>query len=446
MSFTGWMAFGGALLLAMALSSAWIRRLPISTAAIYLGVGCLIGPWGFDLVRIDLSEGAEWLERFTEIAVIFSLFIGGLRLRLPLTDDAWRGAYRLASVLMLASIAGVALFVAFVFRLDPALALLIGAIVAPTDPVLASSVTVGHAQDNDRLRYALSGEAGLNDGAAFPFVVLALLWLGASHGGALDWVEWAAHRLAWAVPAGLGMGYLFGRVIGTVAIRLRTHTRDTSAPADFLALALIALAYTAAEQIGAWGFLSVFAAGVGLRQAELRTVQADPHPAAAEDSSEEHPPAETFVEPNKVTEEEIEQPAVAAGVMVAEVFSFGDTLERILEVLLVLIVGVSLASYWSWQGIWLGLALMFVIRPVATVVSLIGTPTTRLQRWLAGWFGIRGIGSIYYLAYSMTHGLDTSNADALADLVLPVVALSILMHGVSSQPLMQWYEVRSRAE
>lgn len=442
MTFNGWLAFGGALLLVMALSSAWIRRLPISTAAIYLGVGCLIGPWGFDLLHIDLSTGPAWLERLTELAVIFSLFVGGLRLRLPLTDPAWRAAFRLASIVMVASIAGVALFAAWVLDLDPALALLIGAILAPTDPVLASSVTVGHAQDNDRFRYALSGEAGLNDGAAFPFVVLALLFLGEADGSTL--VEWAAERVLWAIPAGLAAGYLLGRAVGTFAIRLRSHSRDTSAPTDFLVLSLIGLSFTAAEQIGAWGFLAVFAAGVGLRHAELSTVQADPHPQAPDANSEEHPPAETLVEPHQVTEQEMQQPAVAAGVVVAEVFSFGDTLERILEVLLVVIVGVSLASHWSWKGIFLGLALVVVIRPVATVLLLTRSPTTRLQRWLIGWFGIRGIGSIYYLAYAMTHGLGDSQANVLADLVLPVVALSIVLHGVSSQPLMKWYEPRSR--
>ena len=172
------MAAGGALLLTMALSSALIQRLPVSTAAIYLGVGCTIGPWGFDVLRIDLSDNAPWIERLTEIAVILSLFIGGLRLRLPLGHLAWRAAFRLASVVMVASIAGVAVCAWLLLDMDPALALLLGAILAPTDPVLASSVTVGHSQDNDRLRYALSGEAGLNDGAAFPFVVLGLLLLG----------------------------------------------------------------------------------------------------------------------------------------------------------------------------------------------------------------------------------------------------------------------------
>lgn len=252
MGFTGWMAFLGLLLLAMALSSAWIRRLPISTATIYLGMGCLIGPWGFDLLRIDLVKGAGWLERVTEIAVILSLFIGGLRLRLPLTHGAWRPAYRLASIVMLASIVGVALLASKLFGLDPAIALLIGAILAPTDPVLANSVTVGQAQDKDELRYALSGEAGLNDGAAFPFVVLSLIWLDGLQSGEL--ALWAAHRLVWAISAGLIIGYVLGRLVGTAAIRLRARSRDTAAPTDFLALALIALSYTAAEQLGAWGF------------------------------------------------------------------------------------------------------------------------------------------------------------------------------------------------
>jgi sodium/hydrogen antiporter len=440
MTFLGWMSLVGALLLAMALSSASIRRLPISTAAIYLGIGCAIGPWGFDLLRIDLD--AVWFERLTEIAVILSLFIGGLRLRLPLTHPAWRAAYWLASVVMLATIAAVALFAACVLDLDPALALLIGAILAPTDPVLASAVTVGHSQDHDRLRYALSGEAGLNDGAAFPFVVVALLWLDGIATGEL--AHWAGHRLLWAVPAGLAIGYGLGHLVGSAAIRLRARNRDTAAPSDFLALALIALSYTVAEQLGAWGFLSVFAAGLGLRRTEVRTVKDDPHPDAASQYAGDHPPAETLVEPNQVTEQELGQPAVAAGVMVAEVISFGDTLERILEVLLVVLVGMTLASYWDWRGVWLSLALIGIIRPLCTQLFLIGSGVGRMQKWLIGWFGIRGIGSLYYLAYAMTHGLSQIHIQEVAGLILTVVAASIVIHGLSGQLLMQWYN-RSRA-
>jgi sodium/hydrogen antiporter len=444
MSFTTWTAIVGALLLAMALSSAWIQRLPVSTAAIYLGVGCAIGPWGFELLRIDLTEASPWLERFTEIAVILSLFVGGLRLRLPPHHRAWRAAYRLASIVMLASIAGVAVVAHFVLGLDPALALLLGAILAPTDPVLAGAVTVGHSQDRDRLRYALAGEAGLNDGAAFPFVVLGLLLM-EPHTGAGDIGLWALQDLLWAIPAGLMLGFLLGRLVGSAAIALRSRDRDTAAPTDFLALALIALSYTGAEAIGAWGFLAVFAAGIGLRRAEIRTVEQSPHPEARSAPAEAHPPAETLVSPNVVTEHELSEPAVAAGVLVAEVFSFGDTVERILEVLLVVLVGVSLADHWDPRGLLVGAALFLLVRPAATYAFLAGTETTLLQRGLTGWFGIRGIGSLYYLAYAFAHGLAGSDARELAGLTLSAVAASILVHGATSQPLMRWYERRTSA-
>jgi NhaP-type Na+/H+ or K+/H+ antiporter len=438
MSFIAWMAAGGALLLTMALSSALIQRLPLSTAAIYLVVGCAIGPWGFDLLRIDMSENAEWVERLTEFAVILSLFIGGLRLRLPLRHSAWRPAFRLASLLMIASIAGTAVFAWWLLDLDPALALLLGAILAPTDPVLAGSVTVGHSQDQDRLRYALSGEAGLNDGTAFPFVVLALLLLGPF--SAPDLFEWGALRLLWAVPAGVAIGYVLGRLIGSAAIALRARNRDTAAPTDFLALALIALSYAVATAAGAWGFLAVFAAGIGLRHAEVSTVEEDPNPEAGQADSPMHPPAEVLVSPNKVTEEQIARPAVAAGVLVAEVFSFGDALERMLEVLLVGIVGISLASHWDARALLLAAVLMLVIRPAATILLLAHSPMTRLQRLLVGWFGIRGIGSLYYLAYALMHGVQSTNGNELADMTISVVAVSIVAHGMTSQPLMRWYD------
>jgi NhaP-type Na+/H+ or K+/H+ antiporter len=253
---------------------------------------------------------------------------------------------------------------------------------------------------------------------------------------------WAVHRVLWAIAAGLLIGYLLGRLIGATAIALRSRNRDTAAPTDFLALALIALSYTSASALGAWGFLAVFAAGIGLRHAEIRTVQSDPHPDASGHGDAAHPPAETLVSPNTVTEEEMSQPAVAAGVLVAEVFSFGDTLERILEVLLVVIVGVSLADHWDPHALALGAALIVIVRPAATLLLLVGTPTTPVQRALLGWFGIRGVGSIYYLAFALTHGVGGSAAGELADLTISIVAISIVVHGLTSNPLMRWYERR----
>jgi NhaP-type Na+/H+ or K+/H+ antiporter len=448
MTYLNWVALCGAVLLLMALSSAYLRHLPISTSAIYLGLGMAIGPLGFGWLRIDLREAVPWLERLTEGSVVLALFVGGLKLRLPLRHAAWKSAYRLAGPVMIACIVGVAVCAKLLFGADTPTALLLGALLAPTDPVLANTVKVDSAEDYDRVRYGLSGEAGLNDGMAFPFVVLALLW--AESGAPGEWVtRWAIERVLWAVPAGLLLGFALGRGVGRLAILLRSRQRDTGAPSDFLALALIALSYVGAEAIGAWGFLATFAAGVGLRHAELHVIQNTPHPdqvdavaAAAHGSATEeavpHAPAETLVGA-RVEAEELKEPAVAAGVLVAETISFGDTVERLLEVMLVVLVGASLASNWDWRAIPLALLLFLVIRPVATHLLLVGTPTTPVQRWTMGWFGIRGIGSLYYLTYALSHGLKGADAGAIAGLTISVVALSILVHGMSAGPLLARY-------
>jgi NhaP-type Na+/H+ or K+/H+ antiporter len=450
MTFLGWVALSGAVLLLMALSSAFLRNLPISTSTIYLALGIVIGPVGFGWLRVDLREAAPWLERLTEIAVVVALFVGGLKLRLPLRHPAWKAAYVLAGPVMIASIVGVALCARLLLGVDTATALLLGAVLAPTDPVLAGTVKVNSAEDHDRVRYGLSGEAGLNDGMAFPFVILGLLW--AASGGPGEWITgWAIDRLLWAVPAGLLLGFVLGRGVGRLAIHLRSRQRDTGAPSDFLALALIALSYVGAEAIGAWGFLATFAAGVGLRHAELHVTLDTPHPDQAEavarasdDPTAEaapHRPAETLVGAN-VEAEELKEPAVAAGVLVAETISFGDTAERLLEVMLVVLVGVCLASSWDPRALPLALLLFLIIRPLAARVLLAGTPTTPAQRWMMGWFGIRGIGSLYYLSYALSHGLEGAAAEEIAGLTISVVAFSILIHGMSAGPVLARYERR----
>jgi NhaP-type Na+/H+ or K+/H+ antiporter len=323
----------------------------------------------------------------------------------------------------------------------------LGAVLAPTDPVLASSVSVNDAADEDRMRYGLSGEAGFNDGAAFPFVVFALLWL--ENGSLGSWIGgWALHRLVWAVPAGLLIGYFLGIGLGRFAIWLRSRQQDTEGPNDFLALALIALSYVGAETVGAWGFLAAFAAGVGFRRAEIETVRENPSPEHnggkeiedkdAEKDSIAHPPAEDLIGKN-VTEEDLKHPSKAAGVVVSEIISFGGTAERLLEVMLVILVGICLAIYWDARAIPLALALFFIIRPAAAQIFLIKTPTGWRQRLLMSWFGIRGIGSLYYLSYALNHGFNDNVSDAVG-ITLSVVALSILIHGVSTKPIMDWYK------
>ena len=417
--------------------------MPVSTAALYLGIGCLLGPWGLDLVRLSVGSNTSEFERVTEMAVVLSLFVGGLRLRLTPDHSKWRPAYVLASVAMILSIAGIAAVGWSLFGLTPSMALLVGALLAPTDPVLAGAVTVGHSQDQDRLRFALSGEAGLNDGLAFPFVYLALAL--AARQPAPYWIgSWALLHVIWAIPAGLAIGYLLGRVIGRAAIAIRSRHRDTAAPTDFLVLALIALSYAIAQSVHALGFLAVFAAGIGLRGSERRTVEKSPHPSMQGQPAEHHPPAEALVSASSVDEHELAEPAVAAGVLVAEVFTFGDIIERMLEALLVVMVGVSLATYLTLEGVVMGLLVLVVIRPFSVYLSTVGSPFSRLQRALISWFGIRGIGSLYYLAYAVPRLPGELRDSNLGSLVLSTVAVSVVAHGITAQPLMTWYERQSR--
>jgi sodium/hydrogen antiporter len=443
MGYFGWVALVSAVLLTVALTSAYIRHMPITTSALYLLLGVVIGPVGVGLIGVDFVENRVVFEHLTELAVIVSLFVGGLKLRMPFRHPAWRAAFLLAGPVMVATICGIAAFGNLVLGLPWPVAFLLGAVLAPTDPVLASTVSVNNAADEDRMRYGLSGEAGFNDGAAFPFVIFALMWIG--EGSPSEWAAgWALHRIVWAVPAGLALGYLLGMGLGRLSIWLRSRHADMEAPNDFLALALIGLAYVLAETMGAWGFLSAFAAGLGFRRAEIKITKENPHPDVDnngipdDEEPHVHPPAEDLL-PGKVKEEDLQHPVTASGVVVSEIISFGDTVERLMEVTMVVLVGVCVGLYWDWRAVWLALALFFVLRPVAVFLFLARTPTGRYQRAMMAWFGIRGIGSLYYLAYALNHGL-TEHVPEMVDLTFSVVALSILAHGVSSQPLLKLYE------
>jgi sodium/hydrogen antiporter len=443
-----WMTISGALLLFMALTSSAVQRLPISTACIYLVVGLLLGPGGAGLFRLNIEEQRGWMEVLTECAVIVSLFVGGLRLRLPLRHPTWRRAVLLAGPVMLLSIVGIAAVAHLLLGMPLLAAVLLGAVLAPTDPVLAAAVSVNDSQDHDRVRFGLSGEAGLNDGAAFPFVVLALE--GMRRGSVGPWLfEWFGSRVLWAVPAGLIIGYAMGLGVGRLAMRLRSRNRDMSASSDFMALALIALAYVAAERVHAWGFLAVFAAGVGLRNAEVQVVRSSPHPHALARARHwldqrtpgavPHPPAETLVSAQTV-HTELEQPAVAAGVVIAEALTFGHTLERLLEVLLVVLVGIALTQSWQWSAVLLAALLLLIIRPASTALMLRVGDISLGQRRLMGWFGIRGIGSLYYLSYALNHGVPDALALPLVQLVVTVIACSIVVHGITVTPVLAHYE------
>jgi NhaP-type Na+/H+ or K+/H+ antiporter len=446
MSFVIWVAVLGAVLLTLALTSSYLRWMPVTTSAVCLVLGVAIGPAGLGWLRLDIKDAAVWMEHLTEVAVLFSLFVCGLKLRLPLRDRKWRVAFGLAGPVMLLSIAGVCLLLHFAFGLEWGPSLLIGAILAPTDPVLASLVQVNDAQDADPVRFGLSGEAGLNDGVAFAFVILGLLFLQQGESGSSAWLDdWALKRLVWAVPAGLLIGYCMGRGIGRVTLSMRIRNADsTLSPNDYLTFALIALAYVAAEAVHGYGFLSVFAAGLGLRGAEVRS------------AGHAQPPAEHLVqavvghqnvEPHEAVHgdvDHLEDTQVAAGIMIGDMLSFGSLVERAMEVFVVTLLGVVLVGHWDWRAVPMALVLFCVIRPLSVMLVPWGNLLNGRQRLLIGWFGIRGIGSFYYLFYALNHDLPASVASLCTDITLSVVALSILVHGISTQPMLARYEQRNR--
>ena len=447
MSLLGWVVAFGVLLVITSVTSGWIRRGPITSFAIYLVAGVMAGPAILSLSRITFDgESAGWLRAATEAGLVVSLFITGLKLRVPFSHAGWRGAGRLAMPGMLLTIGGLVAFAHVAFGWPWPLALALAAILSPTDPVLASLVSVDDARDDDDLRVTLSGEAGLNDGTALPFLLLALALMGATDHGVDLWVHWAAVDLVWDCLGGVALGFAIGWGVGFLGTHLR-HAAQDVAPSDVLALGIMGLAYGGAELMHASGFLAAFAAGVGLRRIELRVARTHPdeQPERRDEPDDDHTgttPSELLVRPNERSTAGNEHPSQTVGWVVSDALSFGDTMERLIGAGLVFIVGVAVIPVLSWSGVLVAAVLFFVIRPVSAWLSTAGLRAPWQRRLLMGWFGIRGLGSLNYLAYALTHGLEGRAGTALSDAVLTVVALSILVHGVTTTPLMTW---RARA-
>lgn len=421
----------GVLLVVMALSESMLRRLPLTTAMLYLGTGVLLGPLVFSLIVFDPITNTGTLELVAEIVVIISLFAAGLKLRAPFSDRRWLMPVALAFGAMTLTVALIALAGWALLGLSAGAAVLLGAVLAPTDPVLASDVQVDKPTDDDRLRFSLTAEAGLNDGTAFPFVMLGLGLLGLHELGASGW-RWVAIDVGWAVVAGIGTGALLGTLVGRLVLYLRREHREALGLDDFLALGLITLSYGFALEIHAYGFLAVFAAGLAVRRIERKDTSGDAPPPEVETASASE-------DANEVASGSETAPAY----MAQAVLGFTEQLERIGMVGVVLLVGAMLVpTPEAWPVIWFAPLLLLVVRPLAVAPFVMLARLTGMQRGLIAWFGIRGIGSIYYLSYAIGHGVQEAEARELMAVTLWVVATSIVAHGVSVTPLMRLYSAR----
>jgi NhaP-type Na+/H+ or K+/H+ antiporter len=428
---TTWFLVVGGVLIFMGLASSTFQRLPISTAMCYLAIGFVLGPAAANLLTLDLAADATILRRITEVAMLVSLFAIGLRLRVPPTDRIWILPVRLGLVAMVLTVAALTLFCIYVLGFAWGPALLLAAMLAPTDPVLAHDVQVEMPGDVDLLRFSLTGEGGLNDGIALPFALLgiAVCRFEASPSEALHWNF--ALQAAWGIAGALVSGWLLGALSVRLVAYLRTRHGQALGPEGFFALGLIALSYGVAELMHTYAFLAVFAAGLAMRRVEQKTsggksarqavgnIDADDLGAAAADPERAH------------------------AFMAERVHGFTIELERIAEVAIMLMVGAVLATIWrelvTWQTAALIVALFLVLRPAAVEVSLLGSNATGRQRRLMSWFGIRGVGSFYYLLFALERA-PRDVAAPLVPLVIATIAASVVVHGITATPLMERYQ------
>jgi NhaP-type Na+/H+ or K+/H+ antiporter len=422
-----YLLLGVSLLLATVLP-VLLHNAAVSAPIVLVVVGGLIGLLPiFGDVSLAPTDNLGLVEHLTELTVIVALMGVGLALDRPLewrrlgTWRRWGATWRLLGIAMPLCIAGVALVGWWVAGLAPAAALLLGAVLAPTDPVLASDVQVGgptstrekdpdEIDEDDDVRFALTSEAGLNDGLAFPFVYAAIM---AATMGAVS--EWGLRWLAWELLGKVAIGVAVGTAVGWVLTRLAFRSpapslRLAEIGEPLLALAAVLLSYGVAEVAQGYGFLAVFACAMTMRSWERGH---DYH---------------------------------------AHMHESIERLERLLTLVVLLLLGVALTNgileNLGWHGVLVGVALVLVIRPLTGIVALrIGYTPVRAGRgsldprecWATAFFGVRGVGSLFYLAYAMGEA-DFGDHEQLWAIVAFTITLSVLVHGIAATPVMKRLE------
>lgn len=393
------------------LGAAWLPRVvdnaPLSFPILYVAVGMLLFLLPLDIHLPNPLESGVFTQRFTEMIVIIALTGAGLKLGRPVSWRNWSVTWRLLAIGMPLCIAAAALVGWWIIGLAPASALLLGAVLAPTDPVLASDVQVGSPGESKEgeVRFALTSEAGLNDGLAFPFTNLAIAMVmtnTTADGWLLNWfLVDVLYKLTIGTLAGIGIGLLFALLF------FRSDSFSRPSRDGFVVLAITLLTYGVTEILHGYGFLAVFLAALTLRQYRRS-----------------HPYHD-------------------------ELHSFSEGFERLLmAVMLILfggLVGEGLLNDLTWQAALAGLVIVLLIRPVTGRLALIGSGNGRWNRNAIAFFGIRGIGSLYYLAYALNQK-PFEEIGTLWSTVSFVILLSIVIHGISASSVMRFVDRSARAE
>ena len=376
-----------------------LKRLPLSLPIICIGLGALL----FSLPQVTLSplpmDHPEVTERFTEFVVIIALMGAGLKIDRVFNFRRWGVTWRLLAITMPLSIAAIVLL-GVSGGLPWVAAILLGASLAPTDPVLAADVQVGPPKsgEEDEVRFGLTSEAGLNDGLAFPFVHLAIALALAAQTGEPWLVDWLTYNVLWEIGVGVVGGWLVGRLFGWLTFRIDSDCKLARTGDGLIAIAATFLSYGLTEMAHCYGFLAVFVTALTLRHA--------------------HREHEFQREMHDVTEQ----------------------VERLSMMVLLLLFGGALVSGLlaplTWTDLGIALAVLLVVRPLAGILGLIGVRATRSEKLTLAFFGIRGVGSIYYVAYALNHAA-FPQAERLWAIVGLIILLSILLHGLTVTPLMR---------
>jgi NhaP-type Na+/H+ or K+/H+ antiporter len=379
-----------------------LSRQPLSYPIVFVAGGVLLFSLPLGLIQPDPIEFAETTETLTEIGVITALMGAGLAINRAPGWKTWGSTVRLLAITMPFTIAAVAGLGWWALGLTPAAAVLLGAVLAPTDPVLASDVQVpapAGDEDDDDVRFALTSEAGLNDGLAFPFTNLAILIAlnGVAPSGWLG--DFLLVEVLYKLSVGLLGGVVVGRILAWGIFARRSplpRTRD-----GMMALAATLIAYAVTEMVGGYGFLAVFVAAVVIRNQERK---------------------HSYLE---------------------VMHQFSDQIERLLSAVILVLFGGALASgilgYLDWPGVLVAVVIVLVVRPLAGVAGLARSPMPGRERAAIAFFGIRGVGSFYYLAYA-SNQVEFLQVEQVWAVTALVVLISVLVHGVTATPAMAYID------
>lgn len=382
------------------------KHTPISLPMLQVSFGLLMGYWWTTLSFLDPIDNGLIIEKLTEIVVLVSLVGAGIKIDTELSWRLWRPTIRLLLITMPIGIFTMAALGYYAFGLSMGAAILLGAVLAPTDPVLASSIQVGppNTGGEDTTRFTLTSESGLNDGLAFPFVYLAIkvaeaLSAGQRFDGEMLW-SWFTHDVLWKIGAGLVVGIVVGKAMAKLVFS--KYSQETPISQGYVVIALTLVAYGLAEYVESYGFIAVFVAAFAFRRSEHQ--------------HDYHQKLHDFAEQSE-------------GLLMSLVLVvFGMLLGQGLQ------SGIEL----TWRVYIVSFMFLLLIRPIGGFIALSGLGLPHSEKYVISALGIRGIGTLYYLSYALNHGYFADD-DALKLWVVCsiVILISIFMHGLSAPKLLK---------